>query len=43
MANRIHYRSAVDGKYVTKKYAEKHTATTVKETDKKYSKKSPKK
>jgi hypothetical protein len=43
MASRIHYRSAVDGKYVTKKYAEKHTATTVKETDKNIPKKSLKK
>jgi hypothetical protein len=30
-----YYRSADSGKYVTKKYAEKHPKTTVKETDKK--------
>ncbi len=29
------YRSAGSGKYVTKKYADKHPVTTVKETDKK--------
>ncbi len=30
-----HYRSAKTGQYVTKDYAKKHPATTVKETDKK--------
>lgn len=29
------YRDAGDGQYVTKKYADKHPKTTVKETDKK--------
>ena len=29
------YRDAKSGEYVTKKYAEKHPKTTVKETDKK--------
>ncbi len=29
------HRSAVTGKYVTKKYAEKHPKTTVKESPKK--------
>lgn len=29
------YRDAKDGQYVTKEYAQKHPATTVKETDKK--------
>ena len=28
------YRSAKSGEYVTKKYAERHPKTTVKETDK---------
>lgn len=30
-----HHRDAESGKYVTKKYADKHPSTTVKETDKK--------
>lgn len=30
-----HYRDAESGQYVTKKEAEKHPNTTVKETDKK--------
>lgn len=30
-----HHRDAGTGKYVTKKYADKHPKTTVKETDKK--------
>lgn len=29
------YRDAESGQYVTKKYAEKHPKTTVKETDRK--------
>ena len=29
------HRDAKDGQYVTKKYADKHPKTTVKETDKK--------
>lgn len=29
-----HYRDAGSGEYVTKKYADKHPKTTVKETDK---------
>jgi hypothetical protein len=29
-----HYRDAGDGQYVTKKYADAHPKTTVKETDK---------
>lgn len=33
------YRSAVDGKFVKKYYAEKHPNTTVKETVRKLSKK----
>jgi hypothetical protein len=32
------YRSAKSGKYVTKKFAETHKSTTVKESDKKKSK-----
>ena len=31
----IHYRSAITGQYVTKRYAEAHKSTTVRETDKK--------
>lgn len=30
-----HYRDADSGQYVTKKYADKHPKTTVKETDSK--------
>jgi len=30
-----HHRDAGSGQYVTKKYADKHLGTTVKETDKK--------
>jgi hypothetical protein len=33
--NKIHYRSAITGKYVSKTYAKKHPNTTVKETDEK--------
>jgi hypothetical protein len=33
-AKKINYRDAESGEYVTKKYAEKHPKTTVKETDK---------
>jgi hypothetical protein len=31
----VHYRDAESGQYITKKEAEKHPKTTVKETDKK--------
>jgi hypothetical protein len=31
----VHYRSAVKGIYVSKRYAEAHPKTTVRETDKK--------
>ncbi|MFA5229239.1 MAG: multidrug transporter [Candidatus Paceibacterota bacterium] len=31
----VRYRSAETGRYVSKKYAEKHPRTTVRETDKK--------
>jgi hypothetical protein len=34
------YRDAGDGQYVTKKYADKHPGTTVKETEKPKPKKS---
>lgn len=40
MAKKVErYRSAESGQYVTKENAEKHPKTTVKETDKKKSKK----
>lgn len=38
-----HYRRADSGQYTTKKYADKHPNTTVKETDKKSTPSSPKK
>ena len=31
---KVSYRSAKDGRYVTKEYAKKHPDTTIKETDK---------
>jgi hypothetical protein len=31
----VHYRDAKTGEYVTKRYAEHHPSTTVKETDRK--------